>query len=299
MKIAVLMVVCEGEFGIACDALNSVAAACANNECVAYIVDDASASLVGERVLETVKRTRGVSGQCLRLRRSLGFHGMAERLFFGLKQIADHGTRFDLIVKLDPDTLVVRRDFGQFLAENCAGPRGLSGEMHEMLPRLKLSFLLDQLPFGFRRKSTGGVMQHGGELSRFAPVWWSDIGRKAIGGGFRFRYVPGCFFVLGGETLRTLDRSGYLARSQARHGLLFNDDLILTACVYALRHPVIDFSQKSPHWGSSMFMPEETPLDTVLRHAPYVVHPLKNNAAALLRRDELHRYFNLGPVPSD
>ena len=57
MKIALLMVVCEGEFDIACDALNSVAAACASNELVAFIVDDASASHVGERVLEVIKRT--------------------------------------------------------------------------------------------------------------------------------------------------------------------------------------------------------------------------------------------------
>ena len=108
--------------------------------------------------------------------------------------------------------------------------------------------------------------------------------------------MPGCFFVLGGETLRALDRSGYLGRSQACHGLLFNDDLILTACVYALRHPVVDLSLKSSHWGSSMFMSEETPLEVVLRQAPYVVHPLKNNTMDLLRREELHDHCGLGSV---
>jgi hypothetical protein len=49
-----------------------------------------------------------------------------------------------------------------------------------------------------------------------------------------------------------------------------------------------------------MFMSEETPLDLVLKHAPYVVHPLKQHAAALRRRDELHGYYhNLDLVAGD
>jgi hypothetical protein len=295
MKIALFTTVCEGELGIACDSLESLALSCAEHDLVAFIVDDASPSYVGKRIIEFIERTHGVPGQCLRMQQSLGWHGMAERLFVGLKCIADYGPNFDLLIKLDPDALVVRRDFGRFLTENCEAPRGLAGQMYAMRPRDKVPFLLDQLPIGFRRSSANGVMQHDRKLSRFRPVWWSDIGRKALLGGFRFRYVPGCFFILGGETLHALNASGYLARSQSCHGLVFNDDLILTASVYALGHPVIDLSQISPHWSSIMSLSEETPMDQVLECAPYVVHPLKNNPQAMRQRDELQRHYNLGP----
>jgi hypothetical protein len=299
MKIAILMVVCEGEYAIACDALKSLVSTCAQHEIVAFIVDDASPSLVGERVVNAIERAIGIQGLCLRLPESLGYHGMAERLFIGLNFIVTGGLQFDLVIKLDPDVLVLRRDFEEFMMKHCASPTGLSGEMHWMHPRLRLSFLLDQLPVGFRRKAINRVMQHGGELSRVGPVWWSDIGRRAFLKGFRFRYVSGCFWVLGGETLRLLDAQGHLARSQERHGLLFNDDIILTTFVYALGHPVLDLSETSSHWGSSMFMSDQTPIEAVLKHAPYVVHPLKSHPSALLRRQELHRHYDRNSVTYD
>ncbi|HVU05899.1 MAG TPA: hypothetical protein VHE30_29320 [Polyangiaceae bacterium] len=297
MKIALFMTVCEGESVISRDALQSLVRACEGHDLHAFIVDDASESAVGDGLVEFAKRTHGVPGECLRMKQSLGFHGMAKRLFAGLERVAEHGGDFDQIVKLDPDALVVRRDLGRFLAESTIGRRGLAGEMHGMRLRDCAPFLLDQLPFGYRRRSANGVLAHDKEFRRVGPVWWTDIGVRALLGGFHFRYVPGCFFVLGGDTLRALHERGYLARSQARHGLVFNDDLILTASTYAVGHPVVDLSRRSPHWGWSMSMAEDTPMDVVVKHAPYVVHPLKKHAAALQRRDELHAHYGLGPVP--
>jgi hypothetical protein len=40
-------------------------------------------------------------------------------------------------------------------------------------------------------------------------------------------------------------------------------------------------------------------MDVLVKHAPYVVHPLKKHPAALQRREELHHHYELGPVPVD
>lgn len=153
--------------------------------------------------------------------------------------------------------------------------------------RDRVLYLADQLPLGFSREMAGGIIQRKWALNRGRPVWWNDLALRAFLNGFRFEFIPGCFWFMGGKTLAALHGSGTLTRSQSASGFVFNDDIILTTATYALGHRVVDLADVSPNWQRTMSMSETTPLAEILRVKPYVVHPLKDNAAAWARRREL------------
>jgi hypothetical protein len=284
MKLVAFLVICEGEFELACEALHSLLWSCANFDVRVMLLDDGSPSKVGQQL--KARFASDVRVDCLELPRSLGFRGSAIRAFSGLNWIASQAPDTDLVVKIDADALVLRSDLGAFMAKTCPDQMGLCGELHTLRRRDALLYLADQLPLGFRRAMAGPVIQHRWELKRWRPVWWADLGRAALVNGFRFKYAPGCFWYLGGKTLRALAEGGYLARPQDVQGLVFNDDVLLTTAVHVLGHPVID-TARSQGWGDTMGMSEKAPLDLILRERPYVVHPLKNNADAWQRRKDL------------
>jgi hypothetical protein len=153
--------------------------------------------------------------------------------------------------------------------------------------RDRVLFLADFLPMGFKRELVDGVIQRQWQLNRTTPVWWADLGMKALLNGFQFNFIPGCFWYLGGKTLQKLKEVGYLSREQSKYGFVFNDDTLLTTAVFAINHPVVDLTTLSGHWKGSMSMAEDTPLEAVKQIHPYVVHPLKNNPKAWERRREL------------
>lgn len=287
MKLALFMKVCEGEYDIAWDALTSLAQSCKGADITLFVLDDASPSRVGKRLADKFHETTHNPVDCLELPRSLGFRGSAQRAFLGLDRIASSGEEFDIVVKIDSDALVVRDDLGDFLEKSCPNGLGLYGEGREMRGRDRLLFLADYLPMGFKRESIDGVIQRKWQLSRTYPVWWSDVGTRALLNGFRFHFIPGCFWYLGGKTLQKLKEVGYLSRDQSNYGFVFNDDLLLTTAVYAINHPVVDLTTISPHWQESMAMSEDTPLAVVKQLHPYVVHPLKDRPKAWERRREL------------
>ena len=287
MKIAFFMTVCEGEYDIAQDALESLIQSCRGIDISLFVVDDASPSRVGWRLANRFRELTSQPSDCFELPKSLGFRGMIQRKFLGLERIANSKTFFDIVLKLDPDALVTRYDLGEFLTKQCSDGLGFYGELYGMRKRDALLYCADLLPFGFRRRQVDGVIQHQWELSRVSPVWWTDIGWKAIANGFHFTFIPGCFWFMGGKTLKSLHEAGYLARNQSSYGFVFNDDLILTTSVYAIKHPVKDLNLISPHWRKAMAMSEGTPLSIIEQLMPYVIHPLKNNPDAWERRQQL------------
>jgi hypothetical protein len=285
------MVVCEGEFEVGWEALRSLLAACKDHDLELFFLDDGSPSRVGRRLAERLKAERELPTECIELEKSLGFRGSAVRAFTGLAHIARSGKAFDAVIKIDADALVLREDLGAFIAAACRDGRGLFGEQHAMRARDRVLYAADQLPAGFTREVVDGTIQRRWRLSRLKPVWWADLGRKALLNGFKFQYIPGCFWFLGGQTLAALDAAGHLRRDQATHGFVFNDDLLLTTAVLAIGHPIVDLATLSPSFGGTMGMSERTPLDEVLRRRPFVVHPLKNNPQAWQRRQELRTHF--------
>lgn len=299
MRLALFFCVCEGEYEIAWEALVSLLRSCKQHEVALFILDDASPSRVGKRLAERVKSERDMPIECIELEKSLGFRGTAWRAFHGLAQIAKAARNFDLVIKIDADALVLREDLGAFIATACPDGRGLYGELRAMRWRDRLLYAADQLPAGFTREAVDGVIQHKWKLARRKPVWWADVGRRAFRNGFRFGYIGGCFWFLGGQTLATLHGAGLLDRDQAQHGFVFNDDLLLTTAVLGIGHPVVDLATLSPSFGGTMSMSERFPLDEVLRRRPFVVHPLKNNPEAWQRREQLRTHFpGLWPAPA-
>jgi hypothetical protein len=287
LKIVAFIVVCEGELEMAKDAAQSLVTTLAEHETSAWVLDDGSRSSVGVALTEYLRSELGINAECLRLPASLGFRGSAQRAFIGLEKISHLERQPDVVVKIDADALVVRPDLGQLVARVCPDGIGLYGEAKPMRYRDRVLYLADQLPLGFSRELKDGIIQRKWALNRTRPVWWNDLALRALLHGFRFKFIPGCFWFLGGKTLSALRDSGTLVRSQSASGFVFNDDIILTTATYALGHRVVDLADESPHWQRTMSMSETTPLSEILRVKPYVVHPLKNNDAAWARRREL------------
>ena len=299
MKLAVFMVVCEGEYEVGWEAALSLLRSCKEHDLSLFFLDDGSPSHVGRRLGERLQAERVFPTEYIELEKSLGFRGSARRAFLGLQHIARSGKNFDVVVKIDADALVLREDLGDFIASACPDGRGLFGEQHAMRWRDRLLYVADQLPAGFNRQVIDGTIQRRWRLSRTKPVWWSDLARRALRNGFRFQYIPGCFWFIGGQTLFTLDAAGFLERDQTVHGFVFNDDLLLTTAVLAVGHPIVDLATLTPSFGGTMGMSERVPLDEVIRRRPFVVHPLKNKPEAWKRREELREHFpGLLPEPA-
>ncbi len=291
MKLAIFMKVCGGEYEIAWDSLTALADACAEANITLFVLDDASPSRVGKRLTEKFSEMTKNTVNCYELPKSLGFRGSAYRAFLGLDRITNSGEVFDIVIKIDADALVVRRDLGNFIEKVGSNGYGLYGVSNPMRLRDRLLYLADFLPIGFKRKKIEQVIQRQWQLNRVSPVWWTDFGSKALCNGFRFNFIPGCFWFLGGKTLQRLKEVGYLSLDQSKHGFVFNDDLLLTTAVYAINHPVVDLATLSfsPHWYGTMSMGENTPIETIKTLKPYVLHPLKDNPEAWERRRKLKK----------
>jgi hypothetical protein len=286
MELAVLMIVCEGEENLAWDTLASLAEACSGARISLFLIDDASPTHIGMRLAERFRNAIGHSAQCYELPHRLGFYGLAQRLFRGLRIIAQSDRSFDMVMKIDADVCIVRKDLLSFLKATCAFGSGLYGELYPMRTRDRVLLLADYLPLGFARERHGDVIRRRWQLRRLFPVWWSDFGWRALMRGFRLEYVAGNFYILGGKTLRKLDAAGWLERDQTKSGFVFSDDVLLTIAVYALGDPVVDLRSVSSHWGF-LATTEEDSLERMVAARPYVVHHLKDRPKAWERRKAL------------
>ncbi len=296
LRAAALLCVCEGEEAIARDSARYLLLSLKPFEVDFYIVDDGSPSDVGESVA-ALCREQGCETSVTKLSHSLGYRGNGQRIFIGLSMIADSGIEYDIIIKLDPDTLVVREDLGRSLAEHCVGGTGIWGITYPMRVRGRVPLLADLIPFGFRRKRDGQQIQRRWELRRLYPVWWWRFGVKAFLNGFRFRFAGGPFYVITGRTLRTMHEQGFLrADHRYRHGLFFQEDIIASMASFACGHGLHDFPDIESRWGEPMINQSEDAY-TILARRHFFLHPLKNDPASnALRKAVIEKAWGLEVV---
>jgi hypothetical protein len=289
MRWAVLMQVCDSDSEIAPVALSSMVNALRSGETPVeihlFIIDDASKGRIGDRLSEHA-RELGVDVTLHSLRQPLGFRGSAARMMtaFSLAAVAGakSGRGFDFVAKIDPDTLFIRPGLADSIARH-AGPRGIWGVTVPTRGRDKLLYLLDLLPAGFRRKQIGNSIGREWSLSRWGPVWWSAAGRRALfrrRNAYRFRFAAGCFYAVGGETVRELAGCGaFDGPAFVRHGFLTSEeDPIVSTLVASVGDPIVDLNALEPAWGHPSVV-AETDVNAVVEAGTYMVHPLKANDA--------------------
>jgi hypothetical protein len=295
---AILMYVCEGEQTIALTALRSLARASAGLSYELFLVDDATPSRIGRQLAGRLPRGITV-GRLIELPRSLGYRGCIERLLIGARAIAESGVPYELVVKLDGDTLVLRADLGRHLLDTCSGRAGVWGCSFPMRQRDRLLLLADLLPAGLRRRTVDGTIRRGWQLGRWRPVWWAGIGLRAFVNGFRFRTVPGSFFVWSGATLRKVASQGLLDRHRiGRHGFITSeDDVLTTLLTLAVGDRLHDLHDHHPTWGL-VRMPRTQSYEEVVAADPYVVHPLKADGVMRELRERLESRIGLQPATS-
>ncbi len=286
MKIAVFFALCEGEFEITLDTLQRVLDTCRQHEFDLYIVDDASPSNVGARIIESIASRVGHT-RLIRLPKSLGFWGTATRMMIALRAINEEDRNYDYVLGLDPDLFPVRLDLGEEIARKCTDRGALYGCSTALRKRDALLFLADMIPVGFRRRTVEGVSGRKWSLSRSYSCWWTDLGVKSLLKGYSFEFIGGSFWLLGGDVLRRFESTRILSRDESKFGLTLGDDMLLTIMTLGVGLPVVDLGSGNPSWQGTLGMGVNVSVETINRCRPYVVHPLKNNSAGWTRRSEL------------
>lgn len=286
MKIALFIVVCEGEYEIACDSLDRLLDVCPQHAFDLYIVDDGSPSDVGRRLMAT--RTHRF-GRCelVKLPKSIGFWGTCTRMMIGFRKILEAGCDYDFVLEIDADLFPVRVDLGSELERVCSDKGALYGCLFDLRKRDSMLVLADLFPVGFSRRAMNGVLNRQWSLRRWRRTWWDDLGMRALRNGYRFRSIGGAFWMLGFDALKRMERTGVLARDDSRLGLHVADDSLLTILCHGLDIPVVDFGRLSPAWQGVLSFGPDVPWDVVQQVRPYVVHPLKNTGPGWQRRKDL------------
>jgi hypothetical protein len=214
-----------------------------------------------------------------------------------LNQIATSGRSFDIVLKLDPDTLIIGgQQLGQFIDQHCCNSAEMWGSLHTMRKRDRVLFAADFLPLGFRRKAEGHVLTRQWELGRFRPVWWFRFGWRAVTSGrFRFRHPGGGFYILTGDLVCNMHRNGYLDNIyQGRHGFVSSEeDLIATLLCLAVGGRIRNFEEVRPGFAQLSYRTKLGGQSAMnLNHV--VVHPIKDTP-----EDRAFRAALLGSVQAE
>ena len=132
------------------------------------------------------------------------------------------------------------------------------------------------MPFGLKRVSSGARIERHYTFSRFAPVWWSRIGLLGLVRGFRFAFVEGSCYALGGDVPRALLDAGLLDRYRMEsHGLITSEeDVMVTLMCSAARLPLHEIDRTDPSWREVNRIGAAV-LDQLPGRVPYVYHALK------------------------
>ncbi len=288
MKLAVFFGVYEAEKEFARHTLGQLLDILGQHEVHVLVLDDASASRLGDSLAQSFSSKSHVHIEVLRLEKSSGFRGAMDRTLFAFRHLAKAQKQFDYVLRVDADLFFNRKDLARIFASERLPEHGMIGTFANFRWRDYLLFLADLLPMGFRRKYAGGVIEHKWELKRWKPVWWGDLGLKALIHGFRRRFIGGSFQIISGKTLAELLKRGWLDRKPlANMGLIFGEDIMSNVLVKAVGHPLVDIADLVPDWSCDMALqPGQMDSEQIQSKAYYLVHPLKGDAWALkLRRD--------------
>lgn len=297
LRLALMLCVCEGEREMAIDAVASVAHSASEHRLSVFIVDDASPSEVGVSVASWAK-TKGLEAQVRRLERPLGFRGCLRRTTLGLGMVADNGP-VDLVIKIDPDTLITRRGLGAVLERYCADQPGISGFHRPMQWMHRLILVADLLPFGLQRRKVDRVMQRSVQMRRAGPVWWYQVGWHALRRRFDFHFCGGGFYVIHGRTLMRIARRGWLDNPFAgRDGLVGSEEDVFAAMLAtAVGDPVLDLRREVPDLGTLKLASKAVDADELVAEG-LIVHPVKGPQYANAR-DVLNRIREQAKASTD
>lgn len=287
-RIGVMTFVYDGDRRIVLDTLDSLVRSCPETDFDFYFTDDASSG-VGQLV-ELWCHERGFRTRCVTYETNLGYRGAIERTLRLLREIASSAVKYDLIIRIDTDALVVRPGLVVELLNNCHDDAGIYGVTRRMRFRDSCALVLDLLPMGLKRIEKDGRIEHDYALRRLRPVWWSRIGVRALWRGFRFRFMDGCFYALGAQVPRRLLDSGQLELFQRdRCGLITSEeDVVLAMMCKALGLSSHGLEQQDPAWKSMSTIGGDVLRDPSER-VPFVVHPLKTSPEDLDLRAAVRR----------
>jgi hypothetical protein len=289
-RILIFFCVYEAERSFAAGTLEQLLDVWSHCVITLHIHDDASPSQLGYTLSKQFSRS--VLVRVTRLERSRGFHGLGEYWLSFLHQSAACADRYDYVVRVDADIHLGSRRLGDLLRPDHSPSCGLLGNTLAMRHRDFLLWIADLTPAGLRRKlQADGRMEHRWELGRTRPVWWSDIGWRALRQGFRGRIVTGPLQILASPTLIAIEQSGWLARPRSATGFIFQDDVLLSMMVHALGHPILDIRKIIDGWNATCFLAPGTPIKSILASRFDFLHPLKNNSWA-------HQVRAALPLPS-
>ncbi|WP_141730875.1 glycosyltransferase [Oligoflexus tunisiensis] len=291
MKIGVFFGVYEAEKPFAQQTLGQLLDILQNHDVHVLILDDASPSFLGDSLARAFADRKNTSFEVIRKEQSSGFRGAMDRTLLAFRCLAESGRDFDYVLRVDADLFFNRKDLaGIFDGQHLPG-QGLIGTFASFRLRDYFQVLLDLLPLGFRRRQIKGMVEHDWELKRTKPVWWWDLGLRAILHGFNQKFIGGSFQIIAGSTLSELSRRGWLRRKPlAGLGLVFGEDVMTNILVKALNHPLVDIAELVPDWACDMAInPHKGDSHMIQAHRYYLVHPLKGDAWGLRLRQELER----------
>lgn len=289
-RIGVLIQACDGELEIGREGLHSITDSLGAENLFVQVIDDASKHQVGES-LSAYCGEIGVQSRCHTMKRPLGYRGMIPRVLIGLNLLAQQDPAFDLVIKIDTDTLVLNKTFGDVIKSKCQNPNALWGIIHTLRKRDLLLMLSDMLPVGFRRKFSNGQIQRKWELSRLQPVWWTDLGYRVLLRGQPINKIAtGGAYIIAGPLLQRFKELGYLDRDATkRYGFVTSEeDTIVSLLARASGGEIIDIHEVHANFGN-MRIPPDTTLEHILTAGYSVIHPLKPNPRANQLRQEIKK----------
>lgn len=287
-SVGVLLQACDGELEIGLEAVKSVINAFGTEGLFFQIIDDASTQRVGEQLAEHCVE-QGAQAHCRRMDEPLGYRGIMIRALLGMRMLAERTPTLDYVVKLDTDTLVIDPNFGGFVKQQCQDTGGLWAVTQTLRKRDLLLVLADLFPFGFRRKRVGSMIQRKWQLSRLLPVWWTDIGLKALRTRQPINQIAtGGIYIIAGPLLQRFKQRGYLDRDVSkRYGFVTSEeDTMVTLMTRVCGGRVIELNTLKPNLGITRIAPKTTAQELV-DTGYMVIHPLKANERGNRLRSEI------------
>ncbi|GAB2516125.1 hypothetical protein [Microbulbifer agarilyticus] len=293
VKIAVMTFAYEGDREIGFDMLNSLLRSFGNTKFDLYFTDDASPSRL-DRDITSWAEQHNLVAKCIRYEENLGFRGAGERTLSLLKLIAQQPVDYDLILRIDTDALVIREGLDKELYRAFSDKDALYGVLKPMRPKDRIGYLLDLFPFGFKRKLDGHRLSKRFSFSRFSPVWWWRAGVSALIKGFKFHYVEGSCYFMGGNFPKVLLKSGFLDLfDKKKHGLITSEeDVLVTTLCRAAGSPLIETDNIDARWRRVNIIGKkavEEPVDNL----PWVMHALKATPKDAALRSQVHNTLPL------
>jgi hypothetical protein len=278
-----------GEARMALDALDSIAAfyPLASR----WILDDCTKDGTYEALSQWVE-TRG--GTLRRNPEPRGYRGIARSYYSLLRTIATEEPGLEMVIKIDPDTVLLGGDLLTRIRERFAaqGPgmvgayRVGAGGHRRVFGHIRRNMLVDLLlPIG-PHKTWRAV--------RVGLPYWARYLRRARRHGYVFgEHVLGALAAVHMSTVRALLAAGFLDVPASFRALTVQMDVLLGLGIRAVGHQLIDLDGPPPAAASVwlQFLPP-VPLsaETLLERRLLAVHPVKSTPDGEAMREVFRKH---------